>query len=99
LDVRVTGVGANSTIGKVTTLIHEAESTRSPRQLMMEQVASYFVPVAISIAALVWYLMSQSDNPLTRDRAAETAITVLVVVCPSALLLSSPTAMVASFAA
>ncbi|MEC9372761.1 MAG: cation-translocating P-type ATPase [Planctomycetota bacterium] len=88
IDLRVTGVGADTTIGKVTQLIHEAESRRTPRQMLIEQVAAYFVPVAITVAGLVLYF--------TRD--VETAITVLVVVCPSALLLSSPTAMVAAFA-
>jgi len=89
IDLRVTSVGADTTIGKVTQLIHEAESRRTPKQLLIEQVAAYFVPVAITVAGLVLYF--------TRD--VETAITVLVVVCPSALLLSSPTAMVAAFAA
>jgi len=99
IDLRVTGVGADTTIGKVTELIREAESARTPRQLLIEQVAAYFVPIAITAAGLVWYFMSQSDAPEARARATETAITVLVVVCPSALLLSSPTAMVAAFAA
>ncbi|MBL0922001.1 MAG: cation-translocating P-type ATPase [Phycisphaerales bacterium] len=99
LDIRATSVGADTTIGKVTSLIREAESSRTPRQLLIEQVAAVFVPVAITTAALVWYLMAKSDDPLIRDRATVTAITILVVVCPSALLLASPTAMVASFAA
>lgn len=99
VEVRVTGVGAQTTIGKVTELIREAESTRSPNQLIIERVAQAFVPVAIAIAGLVWFLMARSMDPYTRERAAETAITVLVVVCPSALLLASPTAMVAAFAA
>lgn len=89
IDLRATQVGEESTIGKVAALIHAAESARSPRQLMIEQVARYFVPVALVTAALVWYLTKDVDK----------AITVLVVVCPSALLLSSPTAMMAAFAA
>ncbi len=89
IDIRVTTVGEDTTIGKVAALIREAESSKSMRQLLIEQVAAYFVPVAIVVAALVWYL--------TKD--IETAITVLVVVCPSALLISSPTAMMAAFAA
>ncbi len=89
LELRVTQVGEDTTIGKVATLIHAAEATRTPRQLMIEQVARYFVPVALVTAGLVWYI----------THSVETAITVLVVVCPSALLLSSPTAMMASFAA
>ncbi len=99
LDVRATSVGADTTIGKVTQLIREAESSRTPRQLLIEQVAAYFVPVALSTAGLVWYLMMQSKDPQVVARATTTAITVLVVVCPSALLLASPTAMVAAFAA
>lgn len=89
IDLRTTQVGEDSTIGKVAALIHAAEATRTPRQLMIEQVARYFVPVALVTAGLVWYLTKDVDK----------AITVLVVVCPSALLLSSPTAMMAAFAA
>ena len=98
LEVKVTGVGAESTIGKVTELIREAESSKSPRQLLIEQVAAYFVPLAITVAGLVWYFMSQSPVEEVASNATITAITVLVVMCPSALLLSSPTAMVAAFA-
>jgi len=98
LEVRVTGVGADSTIGKVTQLIREAESARSVKQLLIEQVAAYFVPLAITVAGLVWYFMSQSPLESVSSQATVTAIAVLVVMCPSALLLSSPTAMVAAFA-
>ncbi|MEM7629959.1 MAG: cation-translocating P-type ATPase [Planctomycetota bacterium] len=98
LDVEVTSVGADTTIGKVTALIHEAESSRTPRQMLIEQVAKFYVPVAISVAALVFYLFSQSSDEMARQNAALTAVTVLVVTCPTALLLSSPSAMVAAFA-
>ena len=98
LEVKVTGVGAESTIGKVTQLIREAESARSPKQMLIEKVAAYFVPLALTVAGLVWYFMSQSPLEVIANNATITAITVLVVMCPSALLLSSPTAMVAAFA-
>ncbi|MDX2147614.1 MAG: cation-translocating P-type ATPase [Planctomycetota bacterium] len=97
IDIQVTQVGADTTIGKVTSLIRSAEQSRSPRQLLIEQVAQFFVPVALALAAVVWFLKSQ--NPATRDEAATTAITVLVVTCPVSLLLASPTAMLAAFAA
>ncbi|QYK48133.1 MAG: cation-translocating P-type ATPase [Phycisphaeraceae bacterium] len=97
LDITVTQVGADTTIGKVTQLIAEAERSKSPRQLLIEQVAGFFVPVALSVAAIVWFLYSQDEA--TKDTAALTAVTVLVVACPSALLLASPSAMVAAFAA
>ncbi|MFG0258373.1 MAG: heavy metal translocating P-type ATPase [Phycisphaerales bacterium JB043] len=98
IDLLVTRVGSDTTIGKVSELIREAESTRTPRQLLIQQVAAYFVPVALSVAGLVLFFMSSSPDEAIRDNAVLTAITVLVVVCPSALLLASPTAMVAAFA-
>lgn len=99
LDIVVTQIGADTTIGKVTQLIRQAESSRTPRQLLIEQVSQFFVPLVLSIAGLVWFLMSQSENPATKALAAVTAVTVLVVACPSALLLASPSAMLAAFAA
>ncbi|MBX3358235.1 MAG: cation-translocating P-type ATPase [Phycisphaeraceae bacterium] len=89
IDLRATLVGEDTTIGKVTQLIREAEQSKTPRQLIIEQVSKFFVPVTISVAFVVWFL--------TKD--VERAISVLIVACPSALLLSSPMAMVASFAA
>jgi heavy metal translocating P-type ATPase len=98
IDLEVTSVGEETTIGKVKQLITEAESTKTPRQLLMEQVARFFVPVALSTAVVVLFIMSQSPDEAVRAGAVESAIAVLVVTCPAALLLSSPSAMVAAFA-
>lgn len=99
IDLTVTQVGEDTTIGKVRQLIREAESTRTPRQLLIEQVAEFFVPIALSVAAVVWFINSKSPDQAVRDAATLRAVTVLVVTCPAALLLASPTAMVAAFAA
>ncbi len=99
IDIEVMHVGEETTIGKVRQLIQEAESSKSSRQLLIEQVARFFVPVALSIAAVVWFVMSQSADEAVHKRAVDTAIAILVVTCPAALLLASPSAMVASFAA
>ncbi|MEO0632269.1 MAG: hypothetical protein AAFY46_16320, partial [Planctomycetota bacterium] len=48
IDLRVTEVGAETTIGKVTQLIREAEDSKTPRQLIIEQVSRFFVPVVIA---------------------------------------------------
>lgn len=96
LDMRATLVGEDTTIGKVSQLIREAEEIRSPRQALIEQVARFFVPVALSVAGVVWFVMSQ--NAEMKDEATLTAITVLIVCCPASLLLSSPSATVAAFA-
>ncbi|MCA9304548.1 MAG: cation-translocating P-type ATPase [Phycisphaerales bacterium] len=99
IDIEVTQVGGDTTIGKVSSLIREAENAKSPRQLLIEQVARFYVPVAIAVAAIVFFLFSQSTDPIVKDSAAIRAVSVLVVTCPTALLLSSPSAMVAAFAA
>ena len=98
IDIQVTQVGEETTIGKVSGLIREAESTKTQRQLLIEQVARFYVPVAMCVALVVYFLTAQSDIPAVKDSAALRAVTVLVVTCPTALLLSSPSAMVAAFA-
>ncbi|MEM9663182.1 MAG: cation-translocating P-type ATPase [Planctomycetota bacterium] len=98
IDLRVTEVGAETTIGKVTQLIREAEDSKTPRQLIIEQVSRFFVPVVIAVAFITWWAMTQSENPDTRDAAVSTFVQILVVTCPTALILASPTAMVAAFA-
>lgn len=99
IDIQVTQIGGDTTIGKVTDLIRQAERSRTPRQLLIEQVAGFFVPVVMAVAFIVWFFMSQSDDPEVQKRAMETVVTVLVVACPSAILLASPSAMLAAFAA
>ncbi len=99
IDIEVTQVGEETTIGKVSNLIREAESTKTQRQMLIEQVAKFYVPVALSVALVVFFLVSQSEIDAVRETAALRAVTVLVVTCPTALLLSSPSAMVAAFAA
>ncbi|MHC5001901.1 MAG: heavy metal translocating P-type ATPase [Planctomycetota bacterium] len=96
VDVEVTAVAGETTIGKVENLIREAESAKTERQELIEQLASYYVPVVLMVAGLVWFFTSKTA---AKDEAAIRAITVLVVTCPGALLIAHPTAMVAAFAA
>ncbi len=98
IDVSVTAVAGETTIGKVEGLIREAESTRSDRQELIERLAGFYVPVVVMVAALVWFFTTKSTDKLVAAQAADRAITVLVVTCPGALLISYPTAMVAAFA-
>lgn len=99
IDIEVTAIASETTIGKVEQLIREAENSKSQRQEVIERLASYYVPVVLMVAMLVWFFTAKSADPEVRAAAAVRAITVLVVTCPGALLIAHPTAMVAAFAA
>jgi len=99
IDVEITRLGTDTTIGKVVTLINEAEQSKTPRQQIIELVAGHYVWVVLMIAMAVWILSPKMVGDAGGISATQRAITVLVVTCPGALLLSSPTALVAAFAA
>ncbi len=89
LQVRVTKAGADTTLGRVQDLILEAERTKIPLMRMIDQYASWYTPVTLMITGVVWFF--------TRD--ANRAITMLVIACPCALILATPTAIVAALSA
>ncbi|MDI9402840.1 MAG: cation-translocating P-type ATPase [Limnohabitans sp.] len=99
IDIEVTAVKGETTIGKVEKLIREAESAKGRKQELIERISSYYVPVVIMVAGIVWFFTAKSGAEGAKTVAAERAITVLVVTCPGALLIAYPTAMVAAFAA
>ncbi len=88
LKIEVTGTGGDTALGKVLELLREAESSKAPVTKMLERYAAYYLPIVITLAALVLFLTSDATR----------AITILVVSCPCAFVLSSPTAMVAALA-
>lgn len=89
VEVRVTRAGADTTLGKVRELILAAEKTKLPFMKIVDQYMVYYTPFVLVIAALVWAF----TNELQR------VIAVLVVSCPGAFILATPTAMVAALSA
>jgi len=89
LDVRVTRVGQDTTLGKVRSLILAAEASRLPLARIMDQYMGYYTPLVLTLAAMVWVF--------TRD--LNRVIAVLVVACPCAFILAVPTTMVAALSA
>ncbi len=85
IEVEVTQVGEDTTLGRVRELILDAERTRLPIMRMIDQYAEWYTPAIVMIAAVIWYFTG----------TIEAAITALVVSCPCAIVLSTPTAMVA----
>ena len=85
IDIRATKVGKDSSLQKLIQLVKEAENKKSPIQRITDKWASVLVPVALLIAIIT--LLVTKD--ITR------AVTILVVFCPCALVLATPTAIMA----
>jgi Cd2+/Zn2+-exporting ATPase len=89
LVVRIAKAGAETTLSQVKDLILQAERSRIPALRLLDQYASWYTPVILMIAAIVYYFTGDISAP----------ITMLVVACPCAFILAGPTAMVASISA
>jgi len=95
LDVAVTKAGADTLLGRVKDLILQAERTRTPIMRLIDQYAAWYTPTILMLVGVVLFfaLKNQPDTAFNR------AIAMLVIACPSALILATPTAMVAGLSA
>lgn len=86
IDISATKVGKNSSLQKLIRMVQDAENKQAPMQRIADKAASWLVPVALLIAVLAYV---STGNIVT-------AVTVLVVFCPCALVLATPTAIMAA---
>lgn len=86
LEIKISRMGDETTMGQIVTLVKEAQATQAPVQRLANRIARILVPITFSIAILVFLLTGEIMR----------GVTVLVVVCPCALVLATPTAVVAA---
>jgi len=90
---RVTGAGSDTFLSHVIRLVAEAQNRKAPVQRLADRIAGIFVPVILTIAVVtlgLWYLLSP-DSPML----FKAPVAVLIIACPCALGLATPTAILA----
>ena len=90
---RATGVGAETALAQIIRMVEEAQGSKAPIQRLADKIASIFVPTVFVIAFVtfaVWYFVPAENN---FSRALINFVSVLVIACPCALGLATPTAI------
>ena len=89
VDIQVTKVGGDTTLGKVKDMIMQAEASRTPVVRIIDRYAGYYTPTVLMVAWITWWF----------SRDMNSVIAFLVISCPCAVVLATPTAVVAAVAA
>jgi Cd2+/Zn2+-exporting ATPase len=89
LKIKVTKLGENTTLGKVKEMILAAEGSKTPIVRIIDRYAGYYTPTILMIAGITWWINGDMNR----------VITLMVIACPCAIVLATPTAVVAAVAA
>jgi P-type Cu+ transporter len=95
LKVEATKVGRDTALAQIITVVEEAQGSKAPIQRLADQISGVFVPIVVGIAVItfiIWYVWAEPGDFAS---ALEKMIAVLVIACPCALGLATPTSIMA----
>ena len=93
LTVRTTAIGAETMLARIIRMVESAQAAKAPIQRLVDRVSAVFVPVVLGVAGLTFLAWVGATGDA--ERALVNAVAVLVIACPCALGLATPTAIMA----
>ena len=91
--IRASQVGAETVLARIIRMVQEAQGSKAPVQRIVDRVTNVFVPVVLGIAVVTFVLWMVIGGPDYFSHAMLSAVSVLVIACPCALGLATPTAL------
>ena len=91
LVVEATGVGADTALAQIARLVEDAQAGKAPVQRLADRISAWFVPAVLVLSALTLVGWLVTGHEATD--AFEAAVAVLIIACPCALGLATPTAL------
>lgn len=93
IDIRATAIGANTVLAQIIRSVEEAQGSKAPIQALADRIASVFVPTVVAAAIITFIAWFAFDSGAMGDAMVH-AIAVLIIACPCALGLATPTAII-----
>jgi len=91
---KATRVGKDTTLAQIIRLVDEAQGSKAPIQRLADVIASYFVPIVIGIATITFIIWYFAGPPPALTYAILNFVAVLIIACPCAMGLATPTAII-----
>ena len=93
ITIQATGVGKDTVLARIIRMVEEAQGSKAPIQRLADAISSYFVPAVIAVAAVVFFIWLAFGPSPSYVYAMVASVAVLIIACPCAMGLATPTAI------